>query len=90
MDTGSINNWISYFVETNLKTFQISGIYINPDFRRKTQIPNLAIVKLAGDLTKNSVAWTFYFDHPVWSNPDEIFYPQDHLGENFCLRSYIL
>ena len=85
LDTGNIEDWHSYFVESNPdQRFQISNIYINPDFRRKAQIPNLAIIKFTGDAwTKNS--WTFDFVNPLWSLPLETrgFYPQDDPSEIF-------
>ena len=73
LDTGNIEDWHSYFVESNPdQRFQISNIYIHPDFRRKAYIPNLAIIKFTGDaLTKNS--WTFDFDNPLWSIPQRTY-----------------
>ena len=87
LDTGNIEDWHSYFVESNPdQRFQISNIYIHPDFRRKAYIPNLAIIKFTGDaLTKNS--WTFDFVNPLWSLPKRTrgFYPQDDPSEIFFL-----
>ena len=72
-----------YYAASDTK-MAISRIYIYPDFRRKAQILNLAIIKFTGDaLTKNS--WTFDFVNPLWSLPKITrgFYPQDDPSEIF-------
>ena len=78
MDTSNIDDWVSYFVDSK-NWAQISNIYINGDLRS----PNLAMIKIVGDLTRDTLTFDNPEFRPIWSNLDEKFYPQDSLHGNF-------
>ena len=68
-----------YYAASDRK-MAISRIYIYPDFRRKAQIPDLAIVRLSADLNgKYLIFENSMFKNLLWNNPD--FYPQDNIGD---------
>ena len=71
------------------KKMAISSIYIYPDFRRKAQMPDLAVVRLSAesitdDLNRKYLTFGNSFKNLLWNNPE--FYPQDNIGENLYVQ----
>ena len=71
------------------KKMTISSIYIYPDFRRKAQMPDLAVVRLSAesitdDLNRKYLTFGNSFKNLLWNNPE--FYPQDNIGENLYVQ----
>ena len=73
-----------YYAASDRK-MAISRIYIYPDFRRKAQIPDLAIVKLSAESITDNLNGKYLifensmFTNLLWNNPE--FYPQDNIGD---------
>ena len=70
-----------YYAASDTK-MAISRIYIYPDFRRKAQIPDLAVVRLSADRLgygKYLIFEKSIFKNLLWNNPE--FYPQDNIGD---------
>ena len=58
----------------------ISRIYIYPDFRRKAQIPDLAIVRLTAESIIDDLNGKYLiFENSMFKHPE--FYPQDNIGD---------
>ena len=72
---------IEYSVKNGEKERRINRIYINPDFRRKIQLPDLAII----ELDDHSYSYLI----PLWDGPKEFFcpeekvYPQESVGKTY-------
>jgi hypothetical protein len=72
-----------YYAASDTK-MAISRIYIYPDFRRKAQIPDLAVVRLSAEPITDLERKYLIFDKSIfknllWNNPD--FYPQDNIDD---------
>ena len=85
-----------YYAASDRK-MAISRIYIYPDFRRKAQIPDLAIVKLSAESITDNLNGKYLifensmFTNLLWNNPE--FYPQDNIGDgkrSFLYYEYFL
>ena len=84
-----------YYAASDTK-MAISRIYIYPDFRRKAQIPDLAVVRLSAEsITDNLNGKYLIFENSIfknllWNNPE--FYPQDNIGDGkrFFYYEYFL
>ena len=48
-----MEEWITYYVTPNPKTFQISEIYINLDLASSSKLPNVAVIKLESPFLTN-------------------------------------
>lgn len=60
-----MEEWITYYVTPNPKTFQISEIYINLDLAKSSKLPNVAVIKLESPFLTNTPS-----RNPVLRNQD--------------------
>ena len=58
----------------------IGRIYIYPDFRRKAQMPDLAVVRMSAESITDLKGKYLIFENSISKNQE--FYPQDNIGEN--------
>ena len=71
-----------YYAASDRK-MAISRIYIYPDFRRKAQIPDLAIVRIFAEFDDLNGKYLIFensrYKNLLWNNPE--FYPQNSIGD---------